>query len=121
MRELATSQGREVVQGLSVAYRLAGSGLALVLLHGFLCARRVRRRELETRSDAIRVVAWDAPGAGQSSDPPEHVTITHWADCLADCLDVIGIERGHVLGLSWGRQLAQVFYQRHPARVVSLL
>src|SRR6266513_699765 len=121
MSEMATSQGTVEVQGLSVAYRSAGSGPALILLHGFLCDSRVWRRELETLSDAFRVVAWDAPGAGRSSDPPEHFTITDWADGLADFLDAVGIERGHVLGLSWGGLLAQVFYHRYPARVVSLV
>jgi pimeloyl-ACP methyl ester carboxylesterase len=48
----------------------------LVLLHGFLCDSRVWRRELEELSDRFTVVAWDAPGAGASSDPPDPFTIT---------------------------------------------
>ena len=118
---MATSQGRVEVRGLSVAYRSAGSGPPLVLLHGFLCDSRVWRVELETLSDAFRIVAWDAPGAGDSSDPPESFTISDWADCLAAFLDAVDVERGHVLGLSWGGLLAQILYQRHPARVVSLV
>ena len=37
-------------------------------------------------------VAWDAPGAGSSSDPPESYTLTDWAQTLAEFLDVIGLE-----------------------------
>ena len=55
----------------TIAYRETGHGTALVLLHGFLCDSRCWRRQLEGLSDQFRVVAWDAPGAGASSDPPE--------------------------------------------------
>ncbi len=50
-------------------------------------------------SDQFTVVAWDAPGAGSSSDPPDPFTITDWGHCLAEFLDVVGIARAHVLGL----------------------
>jgi pimeloyl-ACP methyl ester carboxylesterase len=47
--------------------------------------------------------------------------MTDWAHCLAGFLDVIGIERAHVLGLSWGGVLAQEFYRLYPARVQTLI
>lgn len=67
------------------------------------------------------MIAWDAPGAGQSSDPPETFVIDDWADCLAGLLDVARIDRAHVLGLSWGGLVAQVFYRRYPGRAWSLV
>jgi pimeloyl-ACP methyl ester carboxylesterase len=53
------------------------------------------------------VVAWDAPGAGASSDPPESFTVTDWAETLGEFLDSIGIQNAHIVGLSWGGLLAQ--------------
>ncbi|HCO02187.1 MAG TPA: alpha/beta hydrolase [Actinobacteria bacterium] len=105
----------------SVAFRYVGEGPPLVLLHGFLCDRRVWRRQLMDLSDQCTVVAWDAPGAGSSSDPPDPFTITDWGHCLAQFLDVVGIERAHVLGLSWGGLLAQEFYRLYPTRVRGLI
>jgi len=67
------------------------------------------------------VLAWDAPGAGRSSDPPEPFGFGHWADCLAGLLDVEEIPRAHVVGLSWGGVLAQELYRRAPDRVLSLV
>lgn len=67
------------------------------------------------------MVAWDAPGAGSSSDPPDPFTITDWARCLAQFLDLIGIERAQVLGLSWGGILAQEFYRLYPDRALALI
>ncbi|CAN5804044.1 hypothetical protein BH24ACT2_BH24ACT2_10470 [soil metagenome] len=58
------------VLGLQVAYRRAGEGPLLVLLHGGLCDSRVWRVQLEELSDEYTVVAWDAPGCRGSSDRP---------------------------------------------------
>ncbi len=112
---------RAEVNGHSVAYRYAGEGPPLVLLHGFLCDSRCWRRQLADLSDQFRVVAWDAPGAGSSSDPPDPFTTTDWAHCLAQFLDLVGIERAQVLRLSWGGILAQEFYRLHPDRVLALI
>jgi pimeloyl-ACP methyl ester carboxylesterase len=117
----SAEMSRAQVNGYSVAYQEAGEGPPLVLLHGFLCDSRCWRRQLEDLSDSFRVVAWDAPGAGSSSDPPAPFTITDWTQCLAQFLDVVGIERAHVLGLSWGGVLAQEFYRYYPDRVLGLI
>jgi pimeloyl-ACP methyl ester carboxylesterase len=109
------------IDGHSIAYRSRGAGPPLVLTHGFLCDSRVWRRQLEDLSDQFTVVAWDAPGAGGSSDPPDTFRLAHWAGALASFLDGIGIERAHVLGLSWGGLLAQEFYRQQPARVRTLI
>jgi pimeloyl-ACP methyl ester carboxylesterase len=112
---------RANVNGLSIAYQLTGDGPALVLLHGFIVDSRMWRPQLESLSDQFTVIAWDAPGTGQSSDPPETFGIGDWADCLAGFLDAVGVQRAHILGLSWGGILAQEFYRRHSARVLSLV
>jgi pimeloyl-ACP methyl ester carboxylesterase len=109
------------VDGHSVAYRKAGHGPPLVLLHGFLCDSRCWRTQLAGLSDQFGVVAWDAPGAGLSYDPPDSFTISNWSHCLAKFLTRIGIEQGHILGLSWGGLLAQEFYRLYPGRVLSLV
>ncbi len=112
---------RAQVNSLSVAYVRAGSGTALVLLHGFTHDSRVWRPQLESLSNEFTVIAWDAPGAGQSSDPSETYEIDDWADCLAGFLTAVGVESAHLLGVSWGGLLAQEFYRRHAAHVESLV
>jgi pimeloyl-ACP methyl ester carboxylesterase len=112
---------RAEVGGLSIAYERAGDGPALILLHGFTHDSRVWRQQLDSLSDEFTVIAWDAPGAGQSPDPPEPFEIGDWADCLAGLLDAAGVQRAHILGLSWGGLLAQEFYRCHPTRVRSLV
>lgn len=110
-----------LVNGLSIAYQRAGSGPALVLLHGFSLDSRSWRPQIETLSNQFTVIAWDAPGAGESQDPPATFGIGDWAEALAGVLDADGVQRAHILGLSWGGLLAQEFYRMYPTRVMSLL
>src|SRR5512138_2633648 len=109
------------IDGNLIAYERVGDGPVLVLLHGFLLDSRSWRPQLEGLADHYTVIAWDAPGAGESDDPPRELAIEDWADALAALLDAEGCERAHVAGLSWGGLLAQVFFQRHRARVSSLV
>jgi pimeloyl-ACP methyl ester carboxylesterase len=112
---------RAEVADLSIAYQRAGDGPPLVLLHGFSHDSRAWRPQLERLSDQFTVIAWDAPGAGHSVDPPDTFGIGDWADCLAGFLTAVGVQQAHIVGLSWGGLLAQEFYQRHPERVRSLV
>jgi pimeloyl-ACP methyl ester carboxylesterase len=109
------------IDNLSVGYRQAGAGPPLVLLHGFLCDSRCWRRQLADLSREFTVIAWDAPGAGSSSDPPNSFALTDWSRCLGRFLDKLGIERAHIAGLSWGGVLAQDFHRLSPTRVSSLI
>lgn len=109
------------VNGLTVAYEQVGNGPALVLLHGFSQDSRVWRSQLGSLSGHFTVIAWDAPGAGQSPDPSESFGIRDWAHSLAGLLDILEVQRAHILGLSWGGILAQEFYRQYSERVLSLV
>jgi pimeloyl-ACP methyl ester carboxylesterase len=109
------------IDDLSIAYRQAGDGPALVLLHGFLGDSRCWRHQLAGLARQFNVIAWDAPGAGSSSDPPDPFTLAEWSRCLAKFLDALGVARAHLVGLSWGGVLAQEFYRHYPARVLRLV
>jgi pimeloyl-ACP methyl ester carboxylesterase len=110
------------VAGLRLAYRRTGRGPPLVLLHGWLFDSRVWRRQLDALSDEFTVVAWDSPGAGESSDPPESFRLAEFADCLAGFLETLDLERPHILGWSFGGALALELCRRRPklARTVVL-
>lgn len=108
--------------GLRIAYERAGAGPALVLLHGYVTdGPTTWRRQLDGLSDEFTVIAWDAPGAGASSDPPESFGIAGYADCLASFIAALGLENPHVLGLSFGGTLALGLHHRHPAIAQTLV
>jgi pimeloyl-ACP methyl ester carboxylesterase len=109
------------VHGLDIAYRRAGRGPALVFLHGALGDGRVWERQLAGLADEFTVVAWDEPGAGGSSDPPEDFTLAGYADCLAGFIDELDLGPARVAGLSWGGVVALELFRRHPRCVAALV
>ena len=109
------------VNGFRIAYQRRGQGPALVLLHGFIHDSRTWHRQIEDLSRDFDVIAWDAPGCGQSSDPPEEFSMAEFADCLGGFLDAEGISAAHLVGLSWGGTLAMEFYRQRPEAARSLV
>ena len=104
-----------------IAYRSAGSGPQLVLLHGAWADSRVWRLQLEGLADEFTVIAWDAPGCGASSDPPPDFGIADYADAVAGFIGALGLDRPHILGLSFGGGLAIEVARRHPGLPRSLV
>ena len=64
------------VNDLSVVYKQSGNGPVLILLHGFTIDSRFWELQIDALSEDFTVIAWDAPGAGQSSDPPETFSLS---------------------------------------------
>ncbi len=109
------------VVGIRIAFQRRGDGPCLLLLHGAVSDSRVWRVELESLSDVFTVVAWDAPGCGGSSDPPDHFRLSEYAECLDLFISALGLERPHILGHSWGSALALELYRLRPSIVKSLV
>jgi pimeloyl-ACP methyl ester carboxylesterase len=109
------------VGGLSISFERAGSGPAVALAHGFVGdARSTWGSQLEALSDEFTVIAWDAPGTGGSTDPPEEFGMDGYADCIAGFLRALRIERAHLVGLSFGGALVLAAFHRHRGLASSL-
>jgi pimeloyl-ACP methyl ester carboxylesterase len=91
-----------------------------VLLHGIYGDSRNWAPQLEALSDDFTVVAWDAPGAGQSDDPPASFGFAEYADCLAGLIGALGLQRPHVCALSYSGGIALELCRRHPDLPASL-
>lgn len=105
--------------GLRIAYRRAGDGPPLVLVHGAACDGRIWQPQLAALSDEFTVVAWDEPGAGGSDDKPEGFGLGDYAACLAALVEPLG--PAHVAGLSWGGTLVLELYRQRPDLVATLI
>jgi pimeloyl-ACP methyl ester carboxylesterase len=109
------------VVGRPIGYRRAGSGPPLILFHGAWSDSREWRLQLEGLSDEFTVIAWDAPGCGASYDPPQGFLLSDYADLAAAFIRSLGVERPHVLGLSFGGGLAIELFRRQPRLPRSLI
>ena len=106
----------------SLHYEAAGDGPPIVLLHGIGSNAKSWRRQLAAFSNRFKVIAWDAPGYGQSADPDWQIpSVRHYSESLRELLDTLGIASAVVLGHSLGGLIAQDFYGTYPDRVRALI
>lgn len=109
------------VLGMRIAYRRAGVGDPLVLLHSGFSDGREWRHQLEGLSDRYDVIVPDLPGSGMSSDPPSGWTLADYARVLAEFLFALGVTRAHIGGLSFGSMYALVLQRYYPGLPSSLV
>jgi len=105
----------------TVAYRRAGAGAPLLLLHGGLSDGRSWTPQLESLAHEYDVVAWDAPGCGGSADPTADLRLADYADAVASLIRALGVGPVHLAGHSFGAGLAIDVYSRHRQLVRSLV
>jgi len=109
------------VDGLRLAWREAGAGVPLVLLHGIGSASDSWEYQLDHFARDYRVIAWDAPGYGGSGDlDMETPSAADFADALDRLFGALGIQRCHLVGHSLGALIAAAFASRHPDWILSL-
>jgi len=91
----------------------------VIFLHAIGIDRQVWAPVAAWLPSRLRAVAVDLHGFGSAAGSPPTSLADHATD-LADILDHLGIERAHVVGLSYGGAVALTFALGHPARVASL-
>jgi pimeloyl-ACP methyl ester carboxylesterase len=102
-------------------YEEHGRGDPLLLIMGLAADARAWMFQLPAFAERYRTVVFDNRGVGRSSKPAGPYTIHEMADDAVGLLDVLGIARAHVLGVSMGGMIAQELALRHPERVRGLV
>jgi pimeloyl-ACP methyl ester carboxylesterase len=109
----ASEQPRRVsIHGHEVAYRQAGDGPVVVLVHGITSSSETWQRVMPVLARRFTVIALDLAGHGESAKPKGDYSLGAHASVLRDLLAELGHERatfvGHSLG---GGVVMQLFYQ----------
>jgi pimeloyl-ACP methyl ester carboxylesterase len=91
-----------------IAYRRAGSGPPLVLIHGLGATKLVWKPQMERLAEERDVIALDMPGFGESPLLPDGMppTAAAMGMAISSFLSGLGIERPHVAGNSLGGWVA---------------
>jgi 3-oxoadipate enol-lactonase len=105
-----------------IACRVDGpaSAPAVMLVHGILTDHRAWDAVAALLAPTFRVVRYDLRGHGGSSAPAAPYTMEQLADDCVGLLDVLGLDRVHLVGSSLGGMLAQQVGGRHGPRLLSL-
>jgi pimeloyl-ACP methyl ester carboxylesterase len=104
------------LHGHQVAYRSAGSGPVIVLVHGITSTSATWERVMPTLAKRFTVIAPDLLGHGGSAKPRGDYSLGAYASGVRDMLIALGHERatfvGHSLGGGVAMQLAYQFPER---------
>lgn len=112
---------RATIHGHDVAYRMAGDGPAVLLIHGMAGSSNTWRGVMDRLSQTHTVIAPDLLGHGESDKPFGDYSLGAFAGGLRDLLGVLGIERVTVVGQSLGGGVAMQFTYQHPEMVERLV
>ena len=120
-REGAFSVRYATVHGYRRAYVKAGSGPALLLIHGIGDSSDTWRPVVEQLAEHHTVIAPDLLGHGRSEKPRADYTIAGFANGMRDLLSILEVERVTVVGHSLGGGVAAQFAYQFPERCERLV
>ncbi len=101
------------LHGDRIAYRDAGDGPTLLLIHGMAGSSATWQALVPRLSKKFRVIAPDLLGHGMSSKPRGDYSLGAFAVFLRDLLDELGVDRATVIGQSLGGGIAMQFAHQH--------
>jgi 3-oxoadipate enol-lactonase len=96
------------------------AGPAVVLIHALGLDWHMWDPVMSALSGGRRVFAYDIRGHGSAAGAPAPFTMGDTATDLVGIFDALGLERAHVVGLSYGGGIAQAAAVAHPERFESL-
>jgi pimeloyl-ACP methyl ester carboxylesterase len=109
------------IHGHQIAFRTAGDGPVLVLLHGMAGSSMAWRHVAPALTQRFTVVALDLIGHGESAKPRGEYSVSAHANVVRDLLAALGHERATVVGQSFGGGVAMQFAYQFPARCERLV
>jgi pimeloyl-ACP methyl ester carboxylesterase len=113
---------REVVlHGHRLAYRQAGSGPVVVLIHGITSDSRTWRRVMPYLARRFTVIAPDLVGHGGSAKPKGDYSLGAHASGVRDLLVALGHDRASFVGHSLGGGIAMQLSYQFPERCERLV
>jgi pimeloyl-ACP methyl ester carboxylesterase len=120
LRSASLEARYETVDGRRLRYVRAGSGPAVVLVHGFGSSIYTWKDLIAPLAARHDVVALDLPGFGQS-DQPADLSFEDFPRAVVGLMDRLSLDRAALVGNSMGGATAAVVAARHPERVSSLV
>jgi pimeloyl-ACP methyl ester carboxylesterase len=104
-----------------VHYQMSGKGEeALIFVHGWTCNLDFWRGQAGA-FPALRVLALDLPGHGQSDKPRVDYTMDYFARSIEAVMRDAGVKRAVLVGHSMGTPVIRQFYRLYPEKTLGLV
>ena len=121
VRELTPTLQYRTIHGYRRAFRVAGSGPAILLIHGIGDNSTTWSQVQSKLAQRFTVIAPDLLGHGKSDKPRADYSVAAYANGMRDLLSVLDIERVTVVGHSLGGGVAMQFAYQFPQLVDRLI
>lgn len=121
VREVTPSLQFRTIHGYRRAYRIAGSGPAVLLIHGIGDNSTTWHTVQTMLARRFTVIAPDLLGHGQSDKPRADYSVAAYANGMRDLLSVLDVDRVTVVGHSLGGGVAMQFAYQFPQFVDRLV
>ena len=108
------------VNGVTLAVRLQGSGIPVVLIHGEGYSHELWQEQVEAIGQNYQFVSYDRRGHGHSDDPVTGYSVIAHAEDLAALLAHFGIRDAHFVVHSRGGAIILQFLRLYPSKVRSI-
>jgi pimeloyl-ACP methyl ester carboxylesterase len=109
------------LHGHRVAYRQAGDGPVMVLIHGITSDSETWSRVMPSLARRFTVIAPDLAGHGGSDKPKGDYSLGAHASAVRDLLLALGHDRASIVGHSLGGGIAMQFCYQFPERCERLV
>ena len=116
---------RATVNGIELSYEISGSGAEwIVLLNGVAMSIAHWKPVVDRLGARYRFLLHDFRGQLLSPDAPGKRAVQRLEDHVEDLLalmDASGVAKAHMVGTSYGAEVAMLFAVMHPGRTASLV
>jgi pimeloyl-ACP methyl ester carboxylesterase len=105
------------LDGRTLFYREEGSGLPVLLLHGFAEDGQIWDGLVPRLSPYCRLLIPDLPGSGRSALLPGEPSIDSLAETIKKFIDGLGLDTCVLIGHSMGGYISLAFAEKYPQRL----
>jgi pimeloyl-ACP methyl ester carboxylesterase len=111
-----------LINNLKINYKIAGSGPAILILHGWGGSSSSWTKVLERiAAKGFKVVCPDFPGFGKSDTPKEIWSVSDYADWTLEFIKSQNLDNFFILGHSFGGRIAIKLSVSFPERIQGLI
>lgn len=116
------TEQRILINGLNVNYKIAGSGPAILVLHGWGGASDSWRKVQEILAEqGYKVICPDLPGFGKTAPPSQPWELDDYVNFVFKFTQQLKIEKFVLLGHSFGGRIAIKFFVQEPKKIKKLI